>query len=108
MKRALVLVEGLTEERFVKDLLREHFWHLQLDLAPTLLTTKRVKSGGSFRGGVTSFARFENDARRLLGTAGTALVTTMIDYYGLPEDFPGMGSRPPGQPLLRVAHVETA
>jgi hypothetical protein len=108
MKRALVLAEGDTEERFIKEVLRGYFWGLGLDLAPTLLTTKRVKSGGSFRGGVTSFGKFENDARRLLGSCGGALVTTMLDYYGLPSDFPGMDSRPAGDPLVRVLHVEAA
>jgi hypothetical protein len=108
MKRALVLAEGDTEERFIKEVLRDYFWKLGLDLAPTLLTTKRVKSGGSFRGGVTSFGKFENDALRLLGSSGGALVTTMLDYYGLPSDFPGMLSRPTGDPLTRVLHVEAA
>ena len=33
----------------------------------------------------------------------------MIDYYGLPSDFPGMDTRPPdGTPLERVKHVENA
>lgn len=32
----------------------------------------------------------------------------MLDYYGLPADFPGMDSRPSGDPLLRVRHVEAA
>lgn len=108
MKRALVLAEGDTEERFIKEVLREHFWPLRLDLAPTLLTTKRVKSGGSFRGGVTSFGKFENDANRLLSSSGGALVTTMLDYYRLPADFPGMSNRPEGSPLVRVKHVEAA
>ena len=51
MKRALVLVEGYTEERFVKDVLQEHFWTLNLSLTPTLLVTKTVKDGADFRGG---------------------------------------------------------
>jgi hypothetical protein len=32
----------------------------------------------------------------------------MVDYYGLPTDFPGLGTRPPGTPAERVAHVEAA
>ena len=33
----------------------------------------------------------------------------MVDYYGLPSDFPGMDSRPPhGTPIQRVTHVENA
>lgn len=108
MKRVLVLAEGPTEERFIKDVLRPHFWELEVDIAPTLLTTKRTKSGDTFRGGVTSFGKFENDARRLLGNAGGALITTMLDYYRLPADFPGMVSRSSAKPVGRVKHVEDA
>ena len=46
---------------------------------------------------------------RLLNSASDALVTTMLDYYRLPLDFPGMKSRPAhGTPIQRVTHVEDA
>lgn len=113
MKRALILVEGQTEERFVKDTLAPHFKPHELYLTPTLLTTKVVKNGPNFKGGVTSFDKFEGDLRRLLGGAGagagSALVTTMLDYYRLPDDFPGMVTRPaPPDPFARIEHVEAA
>ena len=108
-KRVLILVEGQTEERFVKDVLGPAFFEKELFFAPTLLVTKHVKDGPNFKGGVTNFAKFENDARRLLSAAGGALVTTMLDYYGLPSDFPGMASRPVrAAPRDRVVHVESA
>jgi hypothetical protein len=107
--RVLILVEGQTEERFVKDVLGPHFYSQQLFLSPTILVTKRVKDGPNFKGGVTNFAKFKNDARRLLASAGGAFVTTLLDYYRLPSDFPGMDSRPQrGTPWQRVGHVETA
>jgi len=104
--RVLILVEGQTEERFIKDVLAPYFYPMNLFFYPTLLVTKRVKVGPNFKGGVTNFAKFENDLIRLLNGAGDALVTTMIDYYGLPKDFPGMNTRPKGTPLERVEHVE--
>lgn len=108
-KRVLILVEGQTEERFVKDVLGPFFWGKDLFFHPTILVTKRVKDGPNFNGGVSNFAKFQNDARRLLASAGGALVTTLLDYYGLPVDFPGMDSRPAhGTPLQRVRHVESA
>ncbi len=108
-KRALILVEGQTEERFVKDVLGPAFWEKGLFFTATILATKRVKDGPNFKGGVTNFARFRNDTQRLFNSAGGALVTTMVDYYGLPSDFPGMDSRPPhGTPIQRVTHVENA
>jgi len=108
MKRALVLVEGYTEERFVKDVLQEHFWAMNLHLAPTLLVTKRVKDGANFKGGVSSFKKFEADISRLLHGSGDALVTTFLDYDGLPSDFPGMNTRPVSSGVDRVRHVEQA
>ena len=107
-KRVLVLVEGQTEERFVKDVLAPVFLKKGLFLFPTLLVTKRVKNGPNFKGGVTNFAKFKNDVNRLLKSAGNALVTTLLDYNGLPSDFPGMDNRPPGIPIQRVTHVESA
>src|SRR5260221_2296902 len=108
-KRVLILVEGQTEERFIKDVVGPAFYSRNLFFQPTLLVTNRVKDGPNFKGGVTNFAKFKNDARKLLTSAGGALVTTMLDYYRLPLDFPGMDSRPPnGTSLQRVTHVETA
>ena len=108
-KRALILVEGQTEERFVKDLLGPALWEKDLFFTPTILATKRDKGGTTFKGGVTNFTKFHNDTRRLLNSAGGALVTTMVDYYGLPSDFPGMDSRPPhGTPIERVTHIENS
>lgn len=107
-KRVLILVEGQTEERFVKDVLGPAFFERGLFFErPVILVTKRVKDGSNFKGGVTNFAKFENDARRLLNSAGGALVTTLLDYYRLPGDFPGMATRPQqGTALQRVTHVE--
>ena len=107
--RVLILVEGQTEQQFVKDVLVPEFYGRQIYFRPTMLVTRRVKAGASFKGGVTNYAKFRNDAKRLLNSAGDALVTTMLDYYRLPLDFPGMSTRPiNGTPLDRVIHVEKA
>lgn len=108
MKRVLMLVEGQTEERFVKDVLAPFFEPSAIYLTPTVLVTKRVKDGPNFKGGVTHFAKFESDLRNLLADSD-ALVTTMLDYYALPEDFPGMSTRSTvGSARERARHVERA
>jgi hypothetical protein len=107
-KRVLILVEGRTELRFVKDVLGPAFEQRQLYFFPTIINTKRVKTGPSFKGGVVSFGKFRNDLRRLLSSDREALVTTLLDFYRLPADFPGMTDRPRGTPLDRVTHVEAA
>lgn len=89
MRKVLILVEGQTEERFVKDVLEPHLSSAGIYPVPKLATTKRVKHGLDFKGGITDFTKVENDLRRLLGDTSAVLITTMIDYYGLPDDFPG-------------------
>lgn len=108
MKRLLVLVEGQTEETFVRDVLDPHLHAFGIVAIGTILKTKRPKSGGPFRGGVTSTAQVTADLGRLLGDPNAVAVTAVIDYYGLPTDFPGMSTRPPGEPRARVEHVERA
>ena len=107
MQRVLVLVEGQTEEQFVKVVLCPHFWELEIDVIPIIAITKRVKNGPDFKGGITDYQKVANDVTRLLGDTDATAVTTFIDYYGLPSDFPGMTSRPPGYAIQRVSHVET-
>lgn len=107
MKRVLILVEGQTEERFVKDVLRPKLWLKAVDIIPKIVTTKRVKKGPDFKGGITEYRKVENDLRRLLGDTAALFVTTFIDYYGLPSDFPGMQTRPTGSSRERARHIET-
>lgn len=107
MKRAYIVVEGQTEERFCKDVLAPFLEPLELYLTPVIVTTKVVKDGPNFKGGLCNFTKFQRDVRSLLQGSGGALVTTMIDYYALPNDFPGMPDRPMHLPSrARVQHVE--
>lgn len=69
LKRVLVLVEGRTEERFIKDVLRPALWSAGLDATPRIAVTKRVKRGPDVKGGVTDYQKVENDLRRLLTRA---------------------------------------
>lgn len=48
-KRALILVEGQTEEAFVNKVLSPAFWDKGLFIRPTILTTRRVKDGPNFK-----------------------------------------------------------
>lgn len=108
MKRVHVLVEGQTEETFIRDVLRPHLASQEVYLTPVLVTTKRIKSGLKFKGGLSHYEPVRRDLLRLLGDSSAVAVTTMIDYYGLPEDFPGCSTSPPGTCYDRVAHLEEA
>jgi hypothetical protein len=82
MSKVLILVEGQTEETFIRDTLAPHLSLKGVYCIPTLATTKRVKSGPDFKGGIVSYEKARNDIKRLLQDTSADLVTTMIDYYG--------------------------
>lgn len=88
MKRILILVEGQTEEKFVKDIMNPTFGTKDLFLTPIIIRTKEVKAGPNFKGGVNSYTTIKKDVNRLLKDSDAVTVTTMFDFYGLPGDFP--------------------
>jgi hypothetical protein len=90
MTRLLMLVEGQSEEIFVKHTLSPHLAQHGVYVAPPIvLWTKRLLSGGGFRGGVSNWNQILSSLRPLTYD-GDAWVSTLIDFYGLPQDFPGL------------------
>jgi hypothetical protein len=108
VKKVHVLVEGQTEEAFVNRVVNPELAPRRIHLIPIVLSTKRTKDGHKFRGGVSKFARMRRDLLRLLGDSSAAAVTTMVDYYGLPGDFPGLDDLPKDDAYARVSHLEEA
>lgn len=108
LKYINILVEGQTEEVFVRDVLAPYL--LQKEIYPTtkLATTKRVKSGADFKGGITSYDRVKLDLSKLLHDKNAQLITTMIDYYGLPDNFPEYAKQPSGSVYEKVEFLEQA
>ena len=58
---------------------------------PVVLWTKRLPAGGGYRGGVGSWDQIRKNLSPLLAD-GDAWVTTLPDFYGLPEDLPGFAA----------------
>ena len=89
MTRLIILVEGQSEEIFVKQtltpFLAERGVHV---LPPIVLWTKRIPSGGGFRGGVSNWSQIRRSLLPLTHDTN-AWITTLLDFYGLPDDFPG-------------------
>jgi hypothetical protein len=109
MKRILVLAEGPTEAGFLRSMVQPYLLERGTALSVTLTTTRRNKAGGHHKGGIVRYAPVRDDLRRLLQDSNAALVTTMIDYYRLPDDFPGMARRPPRANCYQhVEHLEQA
>lgn len=106
MKRVLVLVEGQTEERFVKEVLGSHLFSFAVDITAVILKTSESPRG---RGGVSNYAKIRGDVLRLLRDTSVTAVTTMLDYYGLPNDFRGKDTLTASAlPYERVEHLEKA
>lgn len=106
MNKILILVEGQTEETFVREVLDPYLRVRQIYAVAKLATTKLVKSGSDFKGGITSYSKTKNDILKLLNDSSAASVTTMIDFYGIPTDFPGKRRIQGSSPYERVAYLE--
>src|SRR5271165_3311184 len=82
--RLLILVEGETEETFVNDLLAPHLCGKGFECVNARLMGKaRLRAQ---RGGVRGWMEVKAEIVRHLRTDPALLVTTMVDYYGMPSD----------------------
>ena len=107
MTRLLMLVEGQSEEIFVKQTLTPYLAERGVYVQPPIvLWTKRVSSGGGFREGVSTWSQIQKSLLPLTHDTD-AWVTTLIDFYALPDDVPGyVEARSPGDPRERVVQLQ--
>ncbi|QUW04007.1 DUF4276 family protein [Chloracidobacterium validum] len=89
MIRLLILVEGQSEETFVKRTLGPYLARQNVYAEAVVLWTKRLPAGGGFQGGASSWNQIFGNLKRLAGDTN-AWITTLLDFYGLPSDFPGL------------------
>jgi hypothetical protein len=96
VSRVYVIVEGQTEESFVKGPLAEVLWSRAVYVTPIIL------------GGRTSYTRVTKDILKQLKQDQASYCTTMIDYYGLGTGFPGTPVPSHLQNIQKVEHIERA
>jgi hypothetical protein len=91
MTRLYVLVEGQTEEGFIKSVLAPHLQERGVFASALIVETSRDAYGRKRRGG-GRWKHWFRDLKRLTGEHGGNQVrfTTLFDLYGLPDDFPGL------------------
>jgi hypothetical protein len=80
VNRVRILVEGQTEETFVNDILNPHLNRLGVYLHAFLFR----KKGGSF-----AYQRARKEILNSLKEDTARVCTTMVDFYGMPQDWPG-------------------
>lgn len=86
MKQLLVHVEGDTEENFVKNVLAPRLYSVGFsDISARLIGNARLRKN---RGGITSWKIARKEIINHLKENKNRIVTTMVDYYGLPNDWP--------------------
>ncbi|WP_264565866.1 DUF4276 family protein [Flavobacterium sp. N3904] len=105
-----VLVEGQTEETFVKEVLNPYIDKYGIYAIPIIVSTKVVADGKNYKGGLSNFnwKYFNGDLQKLIYSTPHGLVTTFIDYYALPSKFPGYENRGNyATPRQRVAYLES-
>jgi hypothetical protein len=101
-----MLVEGQSEEIFVRRSLALHLERYEVYVVPIVLRTKFLPSDGGFRGGVSNWNQILRNLR-LLMRDGDAWITTLLDFYGLPKDFPGLPEALcAGDPYKRVTALQ--
>ena len=77
MSRVRILVEGQTEETFVNDVLIPH------------LNQMGVYPYAFLFGGIPAYRKARREILNSLKQDGSLICTTMVDFYGMPKDWPG-------------------
>ncbi len=94
MKRLYIVVEGQTEQEFVNSLIAPYLQKSEIySVTPVLIRTSR-----SGRGGMVNYQHLYNTIKMLLASSQTDfVVTTLIDFFRLPNDMPNYAE-------LRIRH----
>jgi len=97
MTRLYVVCEGLTEVNFVQDILKPHIEGR---------SSGRVEVAAPNSRGQTAYSKLNKDVRTLLSSSDV-VVTTLVDVFKLPTDFPGFDEPDKeDNPYHRVEHLE--
>lgn len=91
MKRLIIVVEGPTEEAFVKRVLGPHLDARSIFTSVIIVTTRRDElTGAKLNKGGGPWRNWDRDLRRIMGgnPGPNVAFTTLVDLYGLPRDFP--------------------
>lgn len=102
MSRVIAVVEGQTEQAFVREVLAPWLWeHGGLELRASV-AGKPGKKGGN------SYEKIRNDILNHLANSHFDYVTTFFDYYGMSDKWPGRASSRTQPHLQKAGTVETA
>jgi Domain of unknown function (DUF4276) len=99
MSRVRALVEGQTEEGFVREVMAP-----SLGAGGVFITSTRIGKPGR-RGGIRSWPAVRKEILATLRHDPAIHCTTMFDYYGLPSDWPGRCGAGQAKQVTDKAHA---
>jgi Domain of unknown function (DUF4276) len=110
MARLLVHVEGQTEEDFVNEVLREHLVSVGYEsVSARIVGNARLRQR---RGGIRPWPSVRKDIINHLRQDPGCIATTMVDFYGLPQQgdgaWPGRAEASGIEAGLKASCVEEA
>jgi hypothetical protein len=106
MAKILILVEGQTEEEFIKEIIAPYLHSRNIFIIPTVITTKENVRGPNYKGGISTYEKIRKDLIKLFDDTSASLVTTIFDYYRFPKDLPGIDSIESANCFDRIGKVE--
>ncbi|MFT6937901.1 MAG: hypothetical protein ACJA1N_002205 [Saprospiraceae bacterium] len=97
MIRIYIICEGITEELFVKKVLKPHFELKNISVFP-----RGLKGGFNYDG-------LKHYIIKILNEDKNAYVTTLIDFYGMNDKYPGyIQNKRQSNPIQKVESIESA
>lgn len=107
--RLNVVVEGQTEETFVKEVLGPHLNGFSVAVSVRMVG-HRGRQSRKYKGGLRQFAPLADDLRRWMREDWSPDVrfSTMVDLYAYPGDAPGFEGACGLAPRDRIVALETA
>lgn len=94
MKKVYIYCEGQTEEIFINEVLAPYFWNMDIYVTPIVCETKR-NGNRKFKGGVSEYKKIKKELLMICKNHHHEYVTTMFDYYAMPEDTPNIKDTTP-------------
>lgn len=94
MKNVYIYCEGQTEESFIREVLSPYFISVGIFVRPIICTTKRTLSK-KYKGGVNDYEKIKKELIALCKQHHNEYVTTMFDYYAMPDNTPGIDCSKP-------------
>ena len=92
MKNVYIYCEGPTEETFINELLYPYFFNIGIVVRPIICTTKKTQLK-KYKGGVSDYKKIKNELTILCKSHSNEFITTMIDYYAMPSNTPGIDNQ---------------